>query len=105
MKFYGVLPIFLTYYNTYLKNVIRGQSWQLISVILPPQEAGIGKIVVWGQPRQKVSEILSQQNKPGIAVYICNPTTSEVRLYNAGRGEKPYLKNNLKQKDWRCSSS
>jgi hypothetical protein len=47
-------------------------------VIQATQEAEIGKFVVQGQPRQKVSKTLSQQNKLGMMVHTYNPAMWEV---------------------------
>jgi hypothetical protein len=35
---------------------------------------GIGKVMACGQPRQKVSETLFQQNKPGVVAHVFNPS-------------------------------
>jgi hypothetical protein len=41
------------------------------------REAEIGKIMVWGQPGQKVCESPISTNKLGIVVHACHPATWE----------------------------
>jgi hypothetical protein len=43
-------------------------------VILATQEVEIRKIMVQGQAGQIVHETPSQQEKPGLVVYICHPS-------------------------------
>jgi hypothetical protein len=53
------------------------QAQQLIAAIPANCEAEIRRIVVLGQPKQKVLETLSQSIKLGVVVHACLPATWE----------------------------
>jgi hypothetical protein len=53
----------------------------------------IGKIVVSGQPRQKVLETLTQQRRLGTVVHACYPSTNRIGIQvGPGKRQDPISK-------------
>jgi hypothetical protein len=91
----------------------RLNSWAWLSVPVIPaiQKAEIRRILVLGQPRQKVHKTTSHQKKSGHGgVSIIPSSTGSIKQENCVPGQlwqkvRPYLQNNLGRKDWRCGSN
>jgi hypothetical protein len=68
--------------------------------IMDTQEADIGMTAVWGQPRQKVGLVPSQQTSWSVVVCVCIPSYKggigrRIVVWGQPRENKrPYLKNN-----------
>jgi hypothetical protein len=67
-----------------VKNRVHCQVLRLKFVILTNQEAKIRRIMVQGQPGQKVRETLSQRIKAECGGEGCNPSTNRRDVVQAG---------------------
>jgi hypothetical protein len=72
-------------------------------------KAEIRRIMVPGQPGQKVSETLSPQKQFGHGACTCHSSDGR-KLKNCSPGQsgqkvRPYLQNKTNKKSWRCGSS
>jgi hypothetical protein len=73
----------------FLKFQIFWAQW-LIPVVPPYLGDRNRRIIVPGQPGQKVTETISK-NKPSVIVYICTPATQEVEVDESKSGQPRYL--------------
>jgi hypothetical protein len=95
----------ISYFLFYFKWYLCDQAQQLLPVILGTREVVIGRITIWGQPRQKAHQSpISTNNKLGLVVCTCHPNYMESKdsriMVQAGLGTnvKPNLKNNKNKK-------
>jgi hypothetical protein len=79
------------------KEANRSQVWWLMPIILATQEVKIGRIEVWGQPGQEVSETHINQLK---AVHSGTHLSSQLQLEAIGRRVLDWGQLQAKVWDW-----
>jgi hypothetical protein len=85
----------------------RAEHWDT-PVTSATQEAEIGKIMIPGQPGQKVHETLFQQKKLGVVVCAFHLSYRGKHKIGGlcpgppGQKARPYLQNSQSKKGWRC---